>query len=453
MQPVTQYPNLPDAYPYPATIAEPYRSVQDQAPPPPTPPPAYVDNPYASPEKPGQPPLLSRRNLLIGGAAVVLAGGTGLYFFSRESSGPIPVPIVYSTEKGPWLNAVLTAFKQSSSSTLNNRTIDIQLIGLGSVAGQSQILNGQITPVAWSPASTLEMNRLNYKWQQARGTPIINTSQSLVNSPLVLLSWRQREQKLLAHYHVPTLDWPTLYSAFQANSWAALGGSQSWGRVKFAQTVPEQSNSGLLTITLLAYEHFNQPRTLSKNLFDASSSYWSYLDVFEQSIISYGCSSGTYLTKVLADGPAQADIIATYENLALTLPSGLSDQSFLISYPSPNILSDHPFAVLQGSWVTDEQSQAAQQFRDFLLTRQQQFQAVHYGFRPGPNTTGISLQDSTIPGGNPFLKHAALFPDHMPDPVQSLTKVPVGEVVDAMLNGWDAKYNNTYTVLDGPCPS
>lgn len=449
MQPNTPYPHLPNSYPYPSVTTDPYGPVQDQAPPPPT----YVENPYAPLEKPKQPSLLSRRNLLVGGAAAVLAAGAGIYFFTRASGGTIPVNILYSTEKGPWLDAALTAFKQSNSNTLNNKTIDIQLTGLGSVDSQSKILSGQIKPVAWSPASSLEMNRLNYKWQQAKGAPIISTSQqfeaqSLVKSPLVLLSWKQRAQKLLSHYHVTTLDWPTLFSAFQASSWAALGGLQSWGRVKFGQTVPKESNSGLLTVTLLAYRHFNEPRSLTPNQFDASSNYWNYLDVFEQAVNSFGCSSGTYLKALINAGSAQADVIATYENLALTSQSGLSGQSLLIYYPSPNILSDHPFAVLRGDWVTDEQSQAALQFRDFLLAQQQQVLALSYGFRPGPTNYGISLQDSNVTGANPFIKYAGLFPNNQPDPVQSLAKVPGGDVVDALITGWDRKYNNTFTTLD-----
>src|SRR5262245_25794623 len=62
MQPSTQYPDLPNVYPYPSLTADPYGSVQHQAPPPPPPP--YVDNPYTSAEKPKQPSLLSRRGLV-----------------------------------------------------------------------------------------------------------------------------------------------------------------------------------------------------------------------------------------------------------------------------------------------------------------------------------------------------------------------------------------------------
>jgi Ca-activated chloride channel family protein len=443
--------------PYSPIAPNPYEAFQGQVAPPP-PPPTSGDfitppNPYTTPEGPKSRSRFSRRALLIGGAAAAIAGGIGITIISRQGGSTIQVPILYSTEKGPWLNAALTAFNQSTSKTLNNKTIQIQLTGLGSVDSQSQILGGQIKPIAWSPASNLEMARLNYKWQQAHnGKAIISTSQqlepqSLVNSPLVLLSWKQRAQQLLSHYQVNTLDWPTLASAFRSSSWVELGGQQGWGKVKFGQTVPEKSNSGLLTITLLAYKYFNEPRSLTPDQFASASKYWDYLNTFEQAVNSFGCSSGTYLNDLINAGPAQADIIATYENLALTSQKPATGQPLLIFYPDPNILSDHPFAVLQGDWVTDEQSQAALRFRDFLLAQEQQMLALSYGFRPGSANSNISLLDSQV-AGNPFVKYINLFPNHQPDPVQSLAKVPGGDVVDALITGWDKKYNNTFTTLD-----
>lgn len=454
-QPNTRYSNAPS--PYIPVAHNSYETFQQQTIPPP--PPSFGNitappNPYLTGEESRPGARVSRRALLIGGATAVaaLALGTGITIISRQGSSTISVPLVYSTEKASWLNAALAAFNRSNQNTLNRKTIQIQLTGLGSLESQAQILNGQIRPVAWSPASSLEMARLNYTWQQAHsGVSIVSASQqlepqSLVNSPLVLLSWQQRAQQLLSHYRVNTLDWSTLASAFQANSWAELGGQPGWGRVKFGQTVPERSNSGLLTITLLAYQYFHEPRSLTPDQFAASSPYWEYLNVFEQAVNSFGCSSGTYLSDLLNAGSAQADVIATYENLALTAQSK-AGQPLLLFYPDPNILSDHPFAVLQGEWVTDEQRQAALRFRNFLLAREQQILALSYGFRPGPANTGLSLLTSQV-ANNPFVIHADLFPHHQPDPVQSLAKSPGGNVVDALITGWDNKYAHTYTTLD-----
>ena len=416
-----------------------------------------------TPGTPGNPGgRVSRRALLIGGGVAVLAAASGVYFISHQSpqtqlsGATVTVTFAYSTEKAAWLQPAVTAFNNSNQKLSNGgKTINVQLTDLGSVDGQSQILSGQLKPVAWSPASNLEINRLNYKWQQAHGgAALINYSEqfqprSLVKSPLVLASWQQRAEALLRHYNVSTLDWDTLSSAFRATSWSQVGGSSSWGQVKFGQTLPYQSNSGLLTITLLTYNYYKVERGLTSAQVNDQNC-WNALQVFEVAVNSFGHSSGTYLKNDVINGagPAQADVIATYENLALTLQDqarAQQHQPLLIYYPSVNILSDHPFAVLQGDWVTDEQKQAALQFRDFLLDLPQQRQALSYGFRPA--NSAVALSDAGV-SNNPFIGLASLFPNRQPDPLQALAQAPTGDVIDALINQW-SQHNPNPGTTDG----
>ncbi len=435
------------------------RQSSGYAPLPPSPAPSIPPSPAQSSSyvPPPAPSRISRRLLLIGGVAAVAIVGGGIYFISHRSSGTstgsqgpisntVSIKFAYSTEKEGWLRAALEAY-QKTNPTLQGKAIEVQLNGLASVDSQNQILNGTLDPMptAWSPASNLEINRLNYKWQQSHsGQSIIDASgqyqpASLVKSPLVLASWHDRAQKILSNYKVPTLDWTTLSSAFKVRNWSQIGGNATWGPVKFGQTLPVQSNSGLLTITLLAYNHFNEERDLTLAQVQAED-YWTYLGVFESAVNAFGQSSGTYLlNSVIQGGPAQADVIATYENLILanqTEAQSQQRQALQLYYPPVNILSDHPFAVLQGKWSTDEQKQAANHFRDFLLSSEQQRQALTYGFRPA--NTAISLTDSV--SNNLFISQAAIFPDSQPDPLLSLAQAPSGNVIDALIAGWTQRY-------------
>ena len=139
----------------------------------------------------------------------------------------------------------------------------------GGVASKVSTVPTAGQTVAQPAGTQLEINRLNYKWQTAHGgSSIISYSdqfqpRSLVKSPLVLAAWQDRAKALLHHYRVATLDWDTLDEAFQAANWSEVGGAQSWGPVQFAHTLPTQSNSGLLTITLLAYHYFKEQRNLT----------------------------------------------------------------------------------------------------------------------------------------------------------------------------------------------
>ena len=416
-----------------------------------------LPNTPVPPASPGMPnPVapqgaLSRRALLVGSGVALLAVGGGIYFFARNRANAqvptITINFAYSTEKSAWLVPAIAAFNaDQSKNMLNNKKITIQANDLGSVDGQSQILSGAITPIAWSPASNLEINRLNYKWQaQHGGNSIISYSEqfqprSLVKSPLVLAAWQDRAQRLLHYYKVPTLDWDTLAMAFRVPNWVDVGGEQGWGPVKFGQTLPTQSNSGLLTITLLAYHHFNEQRNLTVAQVSGTD-YWNYLQTFEMAVSAFGHSSGTYLENdLLPEGAAAADVIATYESLVLTEQTNakaLGKQPLLLYYPDLNILSDHPFAVLQGSWVTDEQKQAALQFRDYLLSVDLQHQAIARGFRSGNDS--VALNDQSVPG-NPFVSEASIFPNGRPDALQALAPAPNGNVVDALITTWNQNY-------------
>lgn len=451
--PTMPMPGQPGSGPIPPVSISPSSPVQPPARPAFPPPGGWTDSQSGGARSKG----ISRRMLLVGGGIVALAGATGIYFViqsrsgsaSSNASGTVTVNLAYSTEKADWLKPAAIAFNAASKQLQgSNKLIQIQLNDLGSVDSVEQILSGQIKPVAWSPASTLEVNRLNYKWQQARHTPplVSYTDQfqptSLVKSPLVLASWRERAQILLNHYRVPTLDWDQLSLAFQVGDWSQVGGQAGWGPVKFGQTLPTQSNSGLLTIALLGYHYYKEQRGLTMAQVSTNAPYWPYLGKFEAAVTAFGHSSGTYLTKdAIGYGPAQADIIATYESLVLTTQAQAQRQQhqpLLISYPSVNLLSDHPFVILQGDWVTPEQKQAALQFRDFLLEKDQQRQALLHGFRPVD--ISIALQDTTL-SNNPFDIQRAIFPNRQPDPLLAQAQVPDGNTVDALITNWSLNYS------------
>jgi serine/threonine protein kinase len=144
-----------------------------------TPPPGiYPSYPNLTPP-PGQ-QRISRRALLIGGlvaAGVVVGGGYAAVRFLSSPPPPtgstIQIPFVYSTEKADWLTAAASSFSNSPLAKLtgSNKTIQVLLNDSGSLDVADKILNGEIKPVAWSPASTLELNRLTYKWKQVNPTP------------------------------------------------------------------------------------------------------------------------------------------------------------------------------------------------------------------------------------------------------------------------------------------
>ncbi|MDQ2715494.1 MAG: protein kinase [Chloroflexota bacterium] len=420
------------------------------------PPPVYPGSSSSAPT-PGQ-PRVSRRRVLIGATALVAAGlgGTGLLFYfknnagqgqNRPAGGTLPLSFAYSTEKADWLQAAIDAFNKSNTS-INNKAIQlVPLDARGSGDARDRILRGDIKPIAWSPASTLELNQLNTAWKKAHSGQdlIISAGEllptSLVFSPLVFAAWKQRADVLLRQYG--SIDWPSIHTAVTLkNGWPDIGGQSNWGQVKLGQTRPDQSNSGLLSITLLAYAFYKEQRGLTVQNIDQPD-FLQYFKDIQGAVTQFGRSSGTYLEReVIQRGPSSYDITITYESLVLTLEKeAMQAQNMPLQpfYPSLNIVSDHPFAILQGSWVSQEEQMAAQAFREFLLGEEQQRQALLRGFRPtNPN---VHISDDVA--GNPFSKPAPAI--QVKADIEPQAQLPHSDVIDELLTLWTNNFGTATT--------
>jgi ABC-type sulfate transport system substrate-binding protein len=145
---------------------------------------------------------------------------------------------------------------------------------------------------------------------------------------------------------------------------------------------------------------------------------------------------------VILKGPAAYDITTTYENLVLTLEKEAMQrqgQPLQPYYPGLNIVSDHPFAILQGNWVKPEEQLAAKAFRDFLLAVPQQKQALISGFRPTNPNVHITENIS----GNPFVGQT---PDiQIKSQIQPLAQAPGGDVVNELIKQWSDRYFDAST--------
>jgi len=243
------------------------------------------------------------------------------------------------------------------------------------------------------------------------------------------------------------IDWPAVHSAVTLkNGWSDIAGNPAWQLVKFGQTRPDQSNSGLLTITLLAYAANNEQRDLTVDQLNTAQ-FKQYFKDIEDAVNAFGHSSGTFLQNVvIQQGPAMYDIVTTYENLVLTLENqaiSRQHQQLQLFYPSVNILSDHPFAILQAKGVTNEQRMAARVFREFLLATEQQKVALSSGFRP----TNLNVQVTDNVPGNVFRGQPAGITIN--PQLQSLAQAPSGVAINKLLQVWTDQYGTSATTPGG----
>jgi hypothetical protein len=343
---------------------------------------------------------------------------------------PILVTIWYGTEKKEWLEEAKQRF-DATNPTLNGRPIQVQLKGLGSREIAERVIKqdwrGETPPTAVSPASAL--------WLDALNVPVVRSGadapQPLVISPLVVVAWEERAKTLWPNG--PKNFWNDLHDALANDGgWKALGGSESWGPVKFGHTSPLTSNSGTQTLILLAYGYLNKSSKLTAA--DVNNpAFAQWLGGVEGGVFGVGDSTGTFMDDIVRSGPSKYDFGVVYENLALqnmAVAEQRQGQPLHIYYPPATLFSDHPFATLEGAWTKPEERAAAGTFRDFLRSRPIQELALQYGFRPSDPGVAITSGDAN----NPFNKYQQ---NGVQVSIAQQAEVPPTDAINALLALWN----------------
>jgi ABC-type Fe3+ transport system substrate-binding protein len=179
----------------------------------------------------------------------------------------------------------------------------------------------------------------------------------------------------------------------------------------------------------MTYNYFgkSQGLTAAEILGDADFQQW--LVDFEGTISKFGDSTGTYMEETVAYGPSLYDFVAVYESTAIEQAENAVGRygELQVYYPPATHLSDHPFCIVQGEWVTPDKAQAAAMFVDFVTSQEIQELALEHGFRPVAKD--ISLDEA----GSPFerLAVSGLRIDLPPE-----VEVPPGNVLSTLLDFW-----------------
>jgi Ca-activated chloride channel family protein len=345
----------------------------------------------------------------------------------------------YGSEKQKWINDVVADFN-SRSITACDGPITVKATPIGSGDSMRQIIEGKIQPDVWSPAGSVWLTLLNDMWHQKHGSTIIATgatdTPSLVTSPVVIAMWKAEAQAL--GWPNKPIGWSDI-AALSTNprGWAAYGHPE-FGDFKFGHTHPDYSNSGLDAIIAENYAAMSKVRGLNSNdVYNSKTQ--DFVANVESSIIHYGDSTGFFASKMFSGGPSYLSAAVMYESLVVEAnePNVYPETPLPVVaiYPKEGTFySDHPFAILQASWVTTAKRTSALALRNFLLDKAQQQKALQYGFRPS---------DLSIPLAAP------LDSIHGIDPSQpkTLLQIPATQVVSAIKTSWDEQRRKVDVML------
>jgi Ca-activated chloride channel family protein len=344
----------------------------------------------------------------------------------------------YGSEKEAWLKEVTDEYNRGGHKAPGGKPVFVTLKPMGSAECVDEPLAGRLQAHLVSPASAAFIERANAESKAKTGKPLVERTDNLVLSPVVIATWRPMAE---------ALGWPgkpvgwsdVLALAKDPNGWAAHGHPE-WGAFKFGHTHPDYSNSGLISLFAEAYAGAGKVKGLTADdVRDPKVA--GFLGDIERSVVHYGSSTGFFGNKMFANGPQYLSAAVLYENMVTeSYDPRHKDRPFdvVALYPKEGTFwSDHPVGVVERPWVGDEPRQAARDYVKFLLERPQQEKALAHGFRPG---------DVNVPLAAP------IDGPHGVDPREPKTtlEVPSTEVMDAIREVWqkNKKHANVTLVFD-----
>ena len=281
------------------------------------------------------------------------------------------ITIIYSSEKASWMTIAYTNFMSEWESNHPDDKIRIDMHPYGSSDSIISILNGEIYPTIWSPASSIWLPFLNAKWKDLTGDVIpivdIEAAVRIIYSPVVIATWESFNNSHpidgLNDLRILNLD-PSV-------------------DVKMAHTDPRLSNSGFMT-TIMAVSvasGVSSENLTMEDLTQKDNQQW--LREFESSAVIYGKSTGFLARYMQNMGPSYLTVAFLYENLIRDISSTSTGGKVIAIYPEEGTLySDHPFCILNGDWITPKQRSVAEEFLNFLQEYDTVLSALEYGFRP-----------------------------------------------------------------------
>ncbi|MBK8419755.1 VWA domain-containing protein [Candidatus Villigracilis saccharophilus] len=338
----------------------------------------------------------------------------------------VTVSIVYGSEKQAWLEPLVEQFNAARNKTSDGKIIVVEATAMGSIESVRGIIEGTLQPTVWSPASSVYIPVANSEWKKNHTDDLVTgTPKDLVLSPVVIAMWRPMAQAL--GWPDKALGWEDIAQlATSEEGWSAYGHPE-WGQFKFGHTHPAYSNSGIVSIIAEAYAGLGKQRGLTEADLK-STELKDFMTNVESSVIHYGTSTGFFGERMFERGPSYLSAAVLYENLIVAQETkrinGQSSQIPVVAiYPKEGTFwSNHPYAVLNTSWVTAEQKEAAGLFETFLLDKSQQLKSLEFGFRPADPSIPLTAPLDTQHGVD----------TNQPQTILEIPSAPVIEGIQAL---------------------
>jgi hypothetical protein len=319
------------------------------------------------------------------------------------SDEPIQVRIVVAIPVESWVNEAAKAFNAEGHS-LEGRPIEVTVIPMDGLTAMGYYEREEMDPMptAWIPDSRYLVDLVNATFKTKRGRDVFLTDGEYRARPIAtsLFSWgiyKSRADVLEAAYG--DVNWKTIHDAAMAKGgWREIGGDScaecaEWGYFKLVVPNPRKNAAGLSAMVAAAGEYYDKTTITVEDVTDPAFQQW--LDELMGAVTDY---SSAYSVEDLAlFGYSMGDGGQLLESDLLVNMEGIQNRwadPLVIRYPLYLTWFDFPFTVWMGPETTAQEKNAALQFEEFLLSPDQQRQALERGLRPANLEVSLESEDS-----------------------------------------------------------
>lgn len=327
---------------------------------------------------------------------------------SPPAEGEVVITFYTSDTKANWIWAVTQTFNEEARTTSSGKAIRVEVTQGDSGDIKDQLLSGEIQPTVFSPGEMSWVNEANEIWLQRYNQPLVSGECPPTAIAAIGFGMWKPMAEAMGWPEAP-VGWGDIIDlANDPEGWARYGHPE-WGRFKFGHTHPLESNTGRLAIISLAYWALGRIDGLTPEMVK-SEPVISAIQQLESQTDHYGVSTRQLFTRMVELGPGYLSAATTSEtNLLITNDVNKENMwsPFAFIVPSDGAFwSNNPYCILETEWVSDEQREAAEIFRDYLLDEEQQRIAMaDHGLRPtNPNVPLgplIDLNSGTDPSDTP----------------------------------------------------
>ncbi len=389
-------------------------------------------------------PLLFALACGFGGDDVNLSGNSGGL---QAPSNAVQISIIYAPEEELYMVDAIEQFNQAYINGKNPMTGEDLASGetpifvTGEPGSSGTVAQGIINaviapnnsnvakPTIFSPSVSHWLALVNY--QTGREIFDLSDSPATALAPVVMAIWESRLEAIKAKSGSDLVGWEELLEVLNSpNGWADYNIPGDRTTVYYGHTDPSVSSTALST---LIAEFYASAQQIDPNLRRLTVEQVNDPVVQEgvrdiEKLIRHYSSRTTEFKEYIAQGPDYLDFVALEENDLIFINQGKTEfkppETLVALYPKEGTFwHEHPFAIPQTDWVTDEQREAAKIFTEFIRSEPIQQMVLENGFRPvNPN----------VPIGYPIVPELGV------DPNQPATvlEVPDPEVVAAVQASW-----------------